>query len=147
MCPAYKICWGNGSTELVVVTKHWFNLKPTPPEGACLWTLPGWPRTGKWIAQRPRMKSNTTGKKSIKWFHNAYRSVPCSVVSREVSGIRWELVLRSTLRYYAKRESIWKVSTGSLPLEFRESHRRWRRKIVRVRGDRGHQENMALLNN
>lgn len=47
MCPAGKMCWGNGGTELVEVTTNvCFKLRPTPQEGAHTKTLIGWPGTG-----------------------------------------------------------------------------------------------------
>lgn len=30
----------------------WFNMRPVPTRGSPCPTLPGWPETGNWIAQR-----------------------------------------------------------------------------------------------
>lgn len=56
---------------------------------------------------------------------------------------RWKQVQRFIARHYAEGESKLKVPNGSLTSELGEAGRRRGEKIVRVRGDRGHQENMA----
>ena len=47
---------------------------------------------------------------------------------------------RDPIRYYAESKLV--VSTGSLPLALEEPQGKGREKLLGVRGDRGHRENM-----
>jgi hypothetical protein len=70
--------------------------------------------------------------------------VPYPVIIIEgFSCSRWEQMQRATARHYTERVSKWKISIKSLPAELRESWGRGGRKIVRAKGDGGHQENKA----
>lgn len=61
-CPAYKLHWGIGGSENVGVANQWLvQLETHAMRGNSPLTLPGRPR-GR-ISQRPRIESNTTGKK------------------------------------------------------------------------------------
>jgi hypothetical protein len=50
---------------------------------------------------------------------------------------------RPSARYYIESFKS-NVSIKSLPERFKESHRKGGRKILRIRGDRGHQKNWVL---
>lgn len=115
--------------------------------------LPGWPGSHPedWIVQTPMGEPNMAGlkrkKKTMAWFlmilWYIHRLPSSSVVTRKTSSrSRWKQVQRSIARHYAEEESKLKVPTGSLLSELREAGRRRGGKILRVRGDRGHQ-NMA----
>ena len=63
------------------------------------------------------------------------------IIRKASSCSRWEQIQRPTVM---GRESKLNVSTKSLLSELRESSGRGGEKILRARGDEGHQENKAL---
>lgn len=125
----------------------WFNLRHMLYTA---WMTRNWrldsPETyGLWLNGWSKKKNE---KKPMTWFLMIlcyiHRLLSCSVVTREAScRSRWKQVQRSTARHYAEGEYKLKVSTESLPSELGEARRRRGGKILRVRVDRRHQENMA----
>lgn len=77
----------------------------------------------------------------LKVFSYTHRLIPWLIISEASSGRRWEQTHSKALC----RKIIYKLKVliRSLPLEIWEPCRRGGEKIVVLRGDRGHQENMV----
>ena len=66
------------------------------------------------------------------------------VIIRDTSSeSRWDLMQRPTVRNYEERKSSWRPPLGFFPCRSRIPMKKGQGKIVRVRGEGKHQENMA----
>lgn len=118
---------------MVAQNSHLATLEAHSIRGSSWLTLPGWPGTGDWVAQRLRVEPNKTIKKPNEIIPNdiyTHRLLPCPVESREASSSsRWEVMQRPICR-----ESKLEVSFGFLLSEIWDLHERGGGMPVGVRG-------------
>lgn len=123
----------------------WFDLRLTTGDGTHIQHCVG-DQEPDWIAQKPRVKSDTDLEKKSKKLLDILLYPQINTLSRhhQEASSPWGQAQRPTASRYVERESKRDFFIRSLLSGLRKPLGRGHRKTVRTRGDGGHWENNAL---